>query len=60
MGSSVSKMTVSAPIKPEPAIKNARVSHLMDPRSPSTGVDRTPIQVGYLADLLPPVGAGEH
>ncbi|XP_070767540.1 cell division cycle-associated protein 3 [Enoplosus armatus] len=48
MGSSESKMGVSAPIKPEPAIKNSRVSHLIDPRSPSTGIDRTPIQVGGL------------
>ncbi|KAM6936414.1 cell division cycle-associated protein 3 [Lycodopsis pacificus] len=44
MGSSESK-TVSAPIKPEPAIKNCRVTDLTDPRSPSTAVDRTPIQV---------------
>ncbi|XP_068591872.1 cell division cycle-associated protein 3 [Cebidichthys violaceus] len=47
MGSSESKM-VSAPIKPEPAIKNCRVTDLIDPRSPSTGVDRTPIQVDGL------------
>lgn len=45
-------MAVSAPLKPEPAIKNTRVSDLIDPRSPSTGIDRTPIQVGCLADLL--------
>ncbi|KAM6994229.1 cell division cycle-associated protein 3 [Tautogolabrus adspersus] len=43
MGSSESKPAVSAPIKPEPAFKN-RVLQL-DPRSPSTGIDRTPIQV---------------
>ncbi|KAF3839258.1 hypothetical protein F7725_017975 [Dissostichus mawsoni] len=43
MGSSESKMVVCAPIKPEPAIKNSRVSDLMDPRSP-TALDRTPIQ----------------
>ncbi|XP_037640686.1 cell division cycle-associated protein 3 [Sebastes umbrosus] len=49
MGSSESKMVVSVPIKPEPAIKNSRVGDLMDPRSPSTGLDRTPIQVGALA-----------
>ncbi|XP_076594075.1 cell division cycle-associated protein 3 [Chaetodon auriga] len=48
MGSSESKMVVSAPLKPEPAIKNSRVTDLMDPRSPSTGIDRTPIQVGRL------------
>ncbi|KAK5861801.1 hypothetical protein PBY51_017247 [Eleginops maclovinus] len=45
MGSGESKMVVCAPIKPEPVIKNSRVSDLMDPRSPSTAVDRTPIQV---------------
>ncbi|KAJ4923205.1 hypothetical protein JOQ06_022731 [Pogonophryne albipinna] len=44
MGSSESKMVVCAPIKPEPAIKNSRVTDLMDPRSP-TALDRTPIQV---------------
>nr|XP_020504784.1 cell division cycle-associated protein 3 [Labrus bergylta]XP_029136110.1 cell division cycle-associated protein 3 [Labrus bergylta] len=43
MGSSESKPAVSAPVKPEPAVKN-RVLQL-DPRSPSTGIDRTPIQV---------------
>ncbi|XP_044064961.1 cell division cycle-associated protein 3 [Siniperca chuatsi] len=48
MGASESKMGVSAPIKPEAAIKNSRVSHVIDPRSPSTGIDRTPIQVGGL------------
>ncbi|XP_059195530.1 cell division cycle-associated protein 3 [Centropristis striata] len=46
MGSSESKMVVCAPIKPEPAIKNSRVSDLIDPRSPSTAISRTPIQVG--------------
>nr|XP_020466531.1 cell division cycle-associated protein 3 [Monopterus albus]XP_020466532.1 cell division cycle-associated protein 3 [Monopterus albus]XP_020466533.1 cell division cycle-associated protein 3 [Monopterus albus]XP_020466534.1 cell division cycle-associated protein 3 [Monopterus albus] len=45
MGSSESKMTKAAPVNPEPAIKNNRVNHLMDPRSPSAGIDRTPIQV---------------
>ncbi|XP_070691492.1 cell division cycle-associated protein 3 [Pempheris klunzingeri] len=48
MGTSESKMAASAPIKPEPAIKNIRISHLMDPRSPSAEVDRTPIQVNGL------------
>ncbi|XP_075965232.1 cell division cycle-associated protein 3 [Anarhichas minor] len=47
MGSSESKM-VTAPIKPEPEIKNCRVTDLIDPRSPSTAVDRTPIQVDGL------------
>lgn len=48
MGSSESKIAGSAPLKPEPAIKNSRVSHLIDPRSPSTGIERTPIQVSEL------------
>ncbi|XP_054477618.1 cell division cycle-associated protein 3 [Anoplopoma fimbria] len=47
MGSSESKL-VCAPIKPEPELKNNRVSDLIDPRSPSTGIDRTPIQVDGL------------
>lgn len=60
MGSSESKMSACAPIKPEPAIKN--ISHLVDPRSPSVGIDRTPIQVGSLAqslsELIQPCGEG--
>lgn len=50
MGSSESKMTASAAIKPEPAFKKTHISHLIDPRSPSAGIERTPIQVGYLVD----------
>ncbi|XP_062277815.1 cell division cycle-associated protein 3 isoform X1 [Scomber scombrus] len=46
MGSSESKLAMCAPVKPEPAIKNTRVSHLIDPRSPSGDINRTPIQVG--------------
>ncbi|CAB1456305.1 unnamed protein product [Pleuronectes platessa] len=46
MGSSESKMLVPAPVKPEPAIKNLHLGDLADPRSPSVGLDRTPIQVG--------------
>lgn len=53
MGSSESKLAanVSTP-KPDPNLrfKNQRVSELVDPRSPSTGIDRTPIQVS--ADSL--------
>ncbi|XP_061770841.1 cell division cycle-associated protein 3 [Nerophis ophidion] len=46
MGSSESKMTaVCAATKPEASIKNACVAHLVDPRSPSVAIDRTPIQV---------------
>ncbi|XP_062395452.1 cell division cycle-associated protein 3 [Sardina pilchardus] len=48
MGSSESKVatTVSTP-KPDPIqrIKNQRVAELVDPRSPSGGIDRTPIQM---------------
>ncbi|XP_037309309.2 cell division cycle-associated protein 3 [Pungitius pungitius] len=43
MGSTESKMV--SPTKPEPAIKNHRVTDLIDPRSPSTVIDRTPIQI---------------
>lgn len=50
MGSSESKMCASKQVKPEPAIKN--MSHLVDPRSPSVSVDRTPIQVGYLSPVF--------
>lgn len=38
-------MSVSAEVKPEPAIRHGRVGQLIDPRSPSTDIDRTPIQV---------------
>ncbi|XP_068615004.1 cell division cycle-associated protein 3-like [Brachionichthys hirsutus] len=48
MGSFKSKEAESSPAMPQPAIKNNRVSRLMDPRSPSTEVDRTPIQVNGL------------
>lgn len=56
MGSSESKMCGSKQVKPEPAVKNMRP--LVDPRSPSASVDRTPIQVRCLkkshADMLTP------
>lgn len=59
MGSSESKLAACAPIKPEPAIKT-RVNHLIDPRSPSTGIDRTPIQVGQLACFAFSMGRGPY
>ncbi|XP_008278386.1 cell division cycle-associated protein 3 [Stegastes partitus] len=50
MGSSGSKTAAAAAaIKPEPAVKKSHFSHLIDPRSPSAGIDRTPIQA---ADLI--------
>ncbi|XP_035018589.1 cell division cycle-associated protein 3 [Hippoglossus stenolepis] len=55
MGSSESKMLVSAPVKPESAIKNHRLGDLTDPRSP--GIDRTPIQVG--GPVTKPSAAGK-
>uniref|UniRef100_A0A096LR87 Cell division cycle associated 3 n=1 Tax=Poecilia formosa TaxID=48698 RepID=A0A096LR87_POEFO len=48
MGTSESKMAASADAKPQPAIKKTHVSHLIDPRSPSAGIDRTPIQLSLL------------
>nr|XP_015805728.2 cell division cycle-associated protein 3 [Nothobranchius furzeri] len=56
MGSSESKLAVSAAAKPELVLKRTHVSHLIDPRSPSAGIDRTPIQVGDLeSKTLPAV-----
>ncbi|XP_052000661.1 uncharacterized protein LOC127656387 [Xyrauchen texanus] len=57
MGASESKMTVASTPKPDPSqrLKAPRVSQLADPRSPSCGVDRTPIQVGVAYSPLPVV-----
>ncbi|KAG7469354.1 hypothetical protein MATL_G00128150 [Megalops atlanticus] len=50
MGSSESKIAVATP-RPERSgqIRNERICRLVDPRSPSAGIDRTPIQVGEFA-----------
>lgn len=46
MGSSESKLAaVASETKSELPFKPARVNQLIDPRSPSVGIDRTPIQV---------------
>lgn len=45
MGLNESKMRVSEPTKPEPAFTKSQIGHLIDPRSPSAAIDRTPIQV---------------
>lgn len=46
MGSSESKLAaVASETKPELPFKASRVNQLLDPRSPSVGIDRTPIQV---------------
>ncbi|XP_051575655.1 cell division cycle-associated protein 3-like isoform X2 [Myxocyprinus asiaticus] len=57
MGASESKMTMASTPKPDPSqrLKALRVSMLADPRSPSCGVDRTPIQVGVAYSPLPVV-----
>ncbi|XP_036394102.1 cell division cycle-associated protein 3 [Megalops cyprinoides] len=50
MGISESKFAVATP-RPERSgqIRNERICRLVDPRSPSAGIDRTPIQVGEFA-----------
>ncbi|XP_007250948.3 cell division cycle-associated protein 3 [Astyanax mexicanus] len=57
MGSSESKMTVASTPKLEPgkAVHHRRLAELADPRSPSCGISRTPIQVGGAA-AAPSVG----
>ncbi|KAM9805353.1 cell division cycle-associated protein 3 [Syngnathus typhle] len=48
MGASESKIAQRAATKQEAPIKNSRVARLIDPRSPSVAIDRTPIQVGAI------------
>lgn len=57
MGASESKMSMASTPKPDPIqrLKAPRVASLADPRSPSCGVDRTPIQVGVAYSPLPVV-----
>lgn len=58
MGTSESKMTVASTPKPDPIqrLKNQRLAHLADPRSPSCEINRTPIQVGSEASTVQEVG----
>ncbi|XP_077383019.1 cell division cycle-associated protein 3 [Festucalex cinctus] len=46
MGASESKIAERAAAKPEVPVNNSHVAQLIDPRSPSLAIDRTPIQVG--------------
>ncbi|XP_073704006.1 cell division cycle-associated protein 3 [Garra rufa] len=57
MGTSESKMSVASTPKVDPSQrpKTARVARLADPRSPSSAIDRTPIQVGAAYSPLPAV-----
>ncbi|KAK3551119.1 hypothetical protein QTP70_014013 [Hemibagrus guttatus] len=47
MGAGESKMAVASTPKPDPIqqLRNQRLAQLVDPRSPSCGINRTPIQV---------------
>ncbi|KAI4883705.1 hypothetical protein NFI96_031578, partial [Prochilodus magdalenae] len=57
MGTSESKMAVVSTPKPKPghAVQNRLLAQLVDPRSPSCGIDRTPIQVAGAASHVPEV-----
>uniref|UniRef100_A0A6Q2YGF0 Uncharacterized protein n=2 Tax=Esox lucius TaxID=8010 RepID=A0A6Q2YGF0_ESOLU len=53
MGSSESKVAVASTPKPDPCqrMRHNRVAQLIDPRSPSVEINRTPIQVGGAVSL---------
>ncbi|KAI5620447.1 cell division cycle-associated protein 3 isoform X1, partial [Silurus asotus] len=55
MGTTESKMAAASTPKPNPIhrLKTQRLAQLADPRSPSCGLDRTPIQVSGAASTLP-------
>ncbi|XP_014022986.1 cell division cycle-associated protein 3 [Salmo salar] len=57
MGSSESKVAVASTPKHDHShrIKHDRLSQLVDPRSPSVAIDRTPIQVGGTVSCVPVV-----
>uniref|UniRef100_A0A4W5LDM0 Cell division cycle associated 3 n=1 Tax=Hucho hucho TaxID=62062 RepID=A0A4W5LDM0_9TELE len=57
MGSSESKVAVASTPKHDSShrIKHDRLSQLVDPRSPSVAIDRTPIQVGGTVSCVPVV-----
>ncbi|XP_077453744.1 cell division cycle-associated protein 3 [Stigmatopora argus] len=46
MGASESKIPTKSSTNPVAPVKNPLVSQLIDPRSPSVAIDRTPIQIG--------------
>ncbi|XP_034170646.2 cell division cycle-associated protein 3 [Pangasianodon hypophthalmus] len=54
MGTSESKMAVASTPKPDPIhrLKTQRLAQLADPRSPSCGINRTPIQVSGAASTV--------
>ncbi|XP_077576197.1 cell division cycle-associated protein 3 [Stigmatopora nigra] len=50
MGASESKIVTKPATNPVAPVKKTLVSHLIDPRSPSAAIDRTPIQIGRVKD----------
>ncbi|MBN3316922.1 CDCA3 protein, partial [Atractosteus spatula] len=55
MGTSESKVAVATPRLQPPSrpVRNKHLQSVIDPRSPSAGIDRTPIQVGAVSSLTP-------